>query len=148
MCFVADTTLLKTGESHGYEIEIPHERFRNDPFGWSVKETLNSQHYFVSEMKRSLFTKDSIPLPCTNSRKFFYQKSTIGTAIAAIEVNNDMYCFQKGIEKFPLMLNVTHQIAWIVAFLANTDFLKLKNSVTARNYSKIQLKAQVGSFIK
>ena len=31
-----------------------------------------------------------------------FRMSTIGTTIAAIEVNNDTYCLQKGIEKFPL----------------------------------------------
>ena len=33
---------------------------------------------------------------------FFYRKSTIGTTVATIEVNNDLYCLQKRIEKFPL----------------------------------------------
>ena len=37
-----------------------------------------------------------------SSGDFFYWKSTIGTTIAAIEANNDTYCLQKRIEKFPL----------------------------------------------
>ena len=49
-----------------YEIEIPQKRFRNDSFDWSVKETLNSQHSLVSEMKRSPFTRDCqvVNVPC------------------------------------------------------------------------------------
>ena len=35
-------------------------------------------------------------------RELFYRKSTIGTIIAAIEANKDMYCLQKRIEKFLL----------------------------------------------
>ena len=31
-----------------------------------------------------------------------YRKTTIGTIIAAIEANNDMYCLKKQIEKFSL----------------------------------------------
>ena len=42
-------------------------------------------------------------LICTaNQREFFYRKSTIWTTVAAIEANNDTYCFQKRREKFPL----------------------------------------------
>ena len=37
-----------------------------------------------------------------NSGNFFYPRSTIGTTIAVIEVNNDMYCLPKQIEKFLL----------------------------------------------
>ena len=37
------------------------------------------------------------------SGHFVYQKSTIGTTITAIEANNDTYCLQKRIEKFPLI---------------------------------------------
>ena len=36
------------------------------------------------------------------SGNFFYRKLTIGTTITAIEANNDTYCLQKRIEKFPL----------------------------------------------
>ena len=35
------------------------------------------------------------------SGNFSYRKSTIGTSIAAIEVNNDMYCLQKTNRKVP-----------------------------------------------
>ena len=35
-----------------------------------------------------------------NSENFFYRKSTIGTTIAAVEANNDVYCFQIRVEKF------------------------------------------------
>ena len=38
------------------------------------------------------------------SGNFFFQKSTIGTTIAAIEANKDTYCLQKRIENFPLTL--------------------------------------------
>ena len=37
-----------------------------------------------------------------HSGDYFYRKSTIGTIIAAIEANNDRYCLQNRIEKFPL----------------------------------------------
>ena len=42
--------------------------------------------------------------PMLFSGSLFYRKSTIGTTIAAIEANNDTYCLQKRIEKFPLLL--------------------------------------------
>ena len=52
-----------------------------------------------------LFPTDSgfsrLNLPSGN---FFYRKSTIGSTITAIEANNDTYCLQKQIEKFPLWL--------------------------------------------
>ena len=40
--------------------------------------------------------------PNVYQRELFYRKSTIGTTIATIEVNNDTYCLQKRIGKFPL----------------------------------------------
>ena len=40
--------------------------------------------------------------PFVHSGNFFYRKSTIARTIAAIEANNDTYCLQKRIEKFPL----------------------------------------------
>ena len=40
--------------------------------------------------------------PFVHSGNFFYRKSTIARKIAAIEANNDTYCLQKRIEKFPL----------------------------------------------
>ena len=39
-----------------------------------------------------------------SSGNFFYRRSKIGTTIEGIEVNNDTYCLQKRIEKFPLSL--------------------------------------------
>ena len=53
------------------------------------------------------------------SGNFFSQKSTIGVIIAAIETNNDMYCLQKRIEKFPLIAILTrtksqHEILFFI----------------------------------
>ena len=42
---------------------------------------------------------------CLFSRIFFHRMSTIKTRIAVIETNNNTYCLQKGIEKFPLGLD-------------------------------------------
>ena len=36
------------------------------------------------------------------SENFFYRMSPIGTTIAGTEENNDTYCLQKRLEKFPL----------------------------------------------
>ena len=46
-----------------------------------------------------------IPVPAnTNSEwELLYRKSTIGTTVGAIDVNNDMYFLQKRVENFPLV---------------------------------------------
>ena len=47
-------------------------------------------------------------------RDFLNQKSTIGT-IAAIAVNNGMYCLQKWIEKFPLYFSIFYSHCYLTS---------------------------------
>ena len=44
-----------------YEIEIPHERFRNDPFGQSKSHSIHNT--VLSVLSVFLLTRDSSPLP-------------------------------------------------------------------------------------
>ena len=53
-----------------------------------------------------IYTYKISPNTCTfvhDSGNLFYQKSTTGTTIVAIEANKDTYCLKKWTEKFPLI---------------------------------------------
>ena len=53
-------------------------------------------------------------------------KSTIGTATAAVEVNNNTYCLQDRIEKFPLENLATFSLVCCIQFLLWTPIIIAK----------------------
>ena len=61
-----------------------------------------------------------------SSGNFFCRKSTMGTAIVAIDANNDTYYLQKQIEKFPLIDIPTQSVQYCAGNLR----LRMQFSIT------------------